>query len=198
LLTLRGGSANYTRAMPSSRPLAHPLLRVAQPKFGVLTSLLVLSAALLITAPSAHAQWKWRDKNGQVTASDLPPPRDIADKDILQRPEVTTRRAAPAAAGAASAASATVGAAAPVAETELDKRLKAAEQEKAAKAKADEERLAAQKRDNCSRAREQLATLDSGIRIARVNQKGEREVLDDKARADETRRAREGIAANCR
>jgi hypothetical protein len=173
-------------------------LRVAQPKFYALASLLLLGTALLLTSPSAHAQWKWRDKNGQVTASDLPPPRDIADKDILQRPEASSRRPAPAPAGAASAASAPASAGRPAAETELDKRFKAAEQEKATKAKAEEERLAAQKRDNCNRAREQLATLDSGIRIARVNQKGEREFIDDKARADETRRAREGIASNCR
>jgi hypothetical protein len=34
--------------------------------------------------------------------------------------------------------------------------------------------------------------------MARVNDKGEREVLDDKARADEMRRARDVIASDCR
>jgi hypothetical protein len=34
--------------------------------------------------------------------------------------------------------------------------------------------------------------------MARTNDKGEREILDDKARADEMRRTREIIAADCR
>jgi hypothetical protein len=42
-----------------------------------------------------------------------------------------------------------------------------------------------------------MRTLDSGLRLARTNDKGEREVLDDQARADETKRTREIIAANC-
>ena len=45
---------------------------------------------------------------------------------------------------------------------------------------------------------DQLATLDSGQRIARINAEGEREILDDEARAEEARRAREVIASDCR
>jgi len=36
------------------------------------------------------------------------------------------------------------------------------------------------------------------MRLARVNDKGEREVLDDKQRADETKRMRDTIAADCK
>jgi hypothetical protein len=43
-----------------------------------------------------------------------------------------------------------------------------------------------------------LATLDSGQRIARIKADGEREILDDDARAKEMRRAREAIASECR
>lgn len=81
---------------------------------------------------------------------------------------------------------------------ELEKRRKAAEQAQATQAKADEARLAEQRRENCARARGHLAGLESGQRMARMNEKGEREILDDKARADEIRRAREVIAADCR
>ena len=63
--------------------------------------------------------------------------------------------------------------------------------------KADEERLAAQRADNCRRARGHLAALESGQRIARTNERGEREVLDDKGRADEMRQARAVIASDC-
>jgi hypothetical protein len=163
--------------------------------FVALVSLLLLGSALVLTSLSAHAQWQWRDKNGRVTASDLPPPRDIPDKDILQRPDPAVRKA-PAAAPAASAALLAPGN--PAAETDLEKRRKATEQEQAAKVKAEEEKLAVQRRENCGRARNQLTTLESGQRVARVNDKGEREFLDDKARASETQRARDAIASDCR
>ena len=81
---------------------------------------------------------------------------------------------------------------------ELEARRKAAEQQAQAKAKADEARIAAQRADNCARARSYLQTLDSGMRIARTNDKGEREFLDDQARAAEAKRARDTIASDCR
>jgi hypothetical protein len=40
--------------------------------------------------------------------------------------------------------------------------------------------------------------LQSGQRMARINEKGEHEVLDDKGRAEELRVAREAIASDCR
>jgi hypothetical protein len=160
---------------------------------GLLTAL-VLSLA----APVAHAQWKWRDKSGQINASDRPPPLDIAEKDILARPAPVPelRRMFPAA--AASAASAAEPVRPPAGDRELETRRRAAEQEQAAKTKAEEERQATQRAENCRRARGQLSALESGQRIARVNDKGEREVLDDRGRADEMRRAREVIGSDCR
>jgi hypothetical protein len=172
--------------------------RVAQPPLWALVSFFLVGSALLLTSPVAHAQWKWRDKNGQVTASDLPPPRDVQEKDILQRPDLTARRPVTAVQPAASAASAPGLAGKPASDPELDKRVKLAEQEAATKKKAEDDRLAAQRRDNCSRARNQLATLDSGIRITRLNAKGEQEYIDDAARANESKRARDVIASDCR
>jgi hypothetical protein len=168
--------------------------------------LIVACLALTLVQPAA-AQWKWRDAGGRVTASDLPPPRDIPDKDILQRPGAAPRPAAAAASAptgtsAPSAASAAPATAAPPPTRPQDKQLEArkreAELQEQAKARAEEQRQAAVRADNCSRARAHLATLDSGQRLARVNAQGEREVLDDKARADEVRRARAIIASDCR
>jgi hypothetical protein len=151
---------------------------------------------LALAAPPADAQWVWRDKEGRVNASDRPPPRDVLDKDILNRPNVDSRRTVPA----APAASAASGAApAPTAlEREVQARKKAAEAEQAARAKADEEKLAAQRAENCRLARGSVASLESGMRIARTNDKGEREVLEDTQRAEELRRARDIIARDCR
>ena len=158
---------------------------------------LVLLLACWFSAP-ADAQWVWRDKDGRVNASDRPPPRDTADKDILSRPTANLRRgAAPAASAASGAASAADAGKTPL-EREVEARKRAAEQEQAAKAKADDIRLAAQRAENCLRARSHQAALEGGQRIARLNDKGEREVIDDKGRAEELRQAREVIASECR
>ena len=162
--------------------------------------LIAVACLAMLTGP-ADAQWRWRDKTGQVNASDRPPPSDIADKDIISRPTPTDARRAVAGAPvpASAAAAASVPLAPPTAlEREVQARKKAAEQEQAAKAKGDEERVAGQRAENCRSARGHLAALESGQRIARTNDKGEREVLDDKGRADESRRAREVIASDCR
>ena len=160
--------------------------------------LLHLATALLVCCIvfPAQAQWKWRDKDGRVTASDLPPPREVSDKDIIQRPPEVRRVPAPPAASAPASGAA----AAPKGplEREVEARKLAAEQQQTAKAKADEERLRAQRAENCRRAKSHLAALDSGQRIARVNDKGEREVIDDRVRADEQRQAREVISSDCR
>lgn len=171
--------------MISSRPSPSRLIAV------LLCGLLTAS----LSAPAA-AQWKWRDKNGQITVSDLPPPRDVPQQNILQRPDpaAATRAAAPA--PAASGPLEVPGK--PPVDKELQARKQAADLEQAARAKADSERVNAQRSENCRNARSHLAALDTGQRIARYNDKGEREILDDKQRATETKRARDVIASDCR
>jgi type IV secretory pathway VirB10-like protein len=161
----------------------------------------VLAFATLVTALPAQAQWKWRDKDGRITVSDLPPPREVPEKDILRKPNPPARAAAPAAAAAPTAATTpTAAASAPptALEREVQARKRAADEEKAAKARAEEARNATRRAENCRQARNQLTALESGQRIARTNDKGEREVLDDQGRAQETQRAREVIASECR
>lgn len=156
---------------------------------------LALALALAAVASAAQAQWKWRDKSGQVNVSDRPPPMDVPDKDILARPTPESVRRAPPATPASGAAS---GPTRGPLERDLEQRRRAADQEQAAKAKAEEERLASQRAENCRRARSHVAALESGQRMARMNDKGEREVLDDRGRAEEMRQAREVIASDCK
>ena len=165
-------------------------------------TVVVLAALLGSTlALPASAQWKWRDKNG-VQYSDLPPPPGVAEQDILQRP-AAARRGGPVsvAAPAASAASGAPVLAPKAVDTELEAKRRKTEQDEAAKKKAaekaEETKVADAKADNCTRAQTQLRTLDSGTRLAQMNEKGERIVMDDDARANETKRAREMIASNC-
>lgn len=162
---------------------------------------LAAAALLLGTLLPAEAQWVWRDKSGRVTASDLPPPRDVGEKDILQRPEQVQRRVIPAPAAAASAApqgGAAVPAAKPPVDPQLEAKKRAEDAQADAKKRVEEERLSQQRAENCRRARSHLTALEQGQRIARVNEKGEREILDDKGRAEEMKRANEVIASDCR
>ena len=164
-------------------------------------ALLAALLGLMLALP-AEAQWKWRDQSGRTQYSDLPPPPGIPEHDILSRPDPGAKRrpvtTTPAASAATASAAAASGALAPRSgDPDLEAKRKKAEAENAEKQKAAEAKVAAQRQDNCNRARESLRTLDSGLRLSRVNEKGEREVLDDKARADEAKRTREIIAANC-
>ena len=159
------------------------------------------AAVLLLVSLPAEAQWKWKDKGGRIQYSDLPPPVGTPDQDILSRPSAP-RRAAIAPVASASQASglptAASGALTPrTVDPELEAKRKKAEGEVAAKNKADEDRIASAKADNCNRAKSQLRTFESGIRVTRTNDKGEREFLDDKQRADETKHAKDVIAADC-
>lgn len=168
-----------------------------------------MAAALfaLGLSQTAAAQWKWKDKSGRVQYSDLPPPPNVSDAEILQRPGGAAARKPPpfapnsaqaaAAAMAASAASAPDAAARGV-DPELEaKRRKAAEDE-AAKHKAEEEKQKMARAENCQRAKANLRALDDGMRMARINEKGEREILDDKARAEEAKRTRDVVASDCK
>ena len=159
-----------------------------------MTLLALLTLLLAVASSGAQAQYLWRDKAGQMHASDLPPPADVADKDVLRRPSASAARsAAPLASALPASAASRVGV-----DPEIDARRAKAEQADKARAKVEEERLASQRAENCQRARAQMASLDSGQRLARVNAQGERVVLDDKARADEADAARRVITSDCR
>lgn len=167
------------------------------------SSLLVLAVVMggMLALP-AQAQWKWRDGTGRVQYSDLPPPPSVAAKDILQQPP-SSRRGAPGAApapeGSASSPLPTPPASSqPRGEPELEAKRKAAEQEKLAKAKADEENVARQRADNCVRAKGTVKALEDGVRMSRTSPNGEREVLDDAARAQELARTRAIVASDCK
>jgi len=81
---------------------------------------------------------------------------------------------------------------------DLADKKKKAEQEEATKRKAEEDKLAKAKAENCSRAKQAKASFDSGVRLSRVNKQGEREILDDAARASESQRIQTVIDSDCK
>jgi hypothetical protein len=180
------------------RGLPSPRMQYKATPFSSLgrTGLLVLALALAAGAASAQSIWKWRDKEGRVQVSDRPPPMDVPEKDILQRPH-GARAPMPAASDVAPAAAVAASGVDPALEARKKKAL--ADQAAAEKAQKDAEKAKRDqaKLENCQRARNQLAALESGQRIGRMNEKGEREILDDAGRATEIARTRQMAEANC-
>lgn len=156
---------------------------------------IVLAACLY--ALTASAQWQWLDEDGRKVFSDRPPPAHVPDKNILKRPG---SRSSALPAPAAPSAPAPAAAAAPQAgvDKSLQEKRKQAEAAEAAKRKEEEERNARIRAENCSRAQQAKTGIDSGARIARINEKGEREFLDEGGLAAESQRLQTIINENCR
>lgn len=138
------------------------------------------------------AQWLWLDEGGRRVYSDQPPPPAVPPARILRQPGV----AAPALWTASSPTSAPLtppspprpsrSASAPPPPQPGEEALRALRDENA--------RL----RDaHCARLRDAWATLESGVRLARTLPNGEREVLDDAARAAERQQLQGLLASDC-
>jgi hypothetical protein len=161
----------------------------------------LLMGVLLACNTFAMAQWQWVDATGRKVFSDTPPPAGIPDKNVLKQPgggriaiPAPVAETAPAAAPAPTATQAPQIA---TRDTELEAKKKQAEQAEEARKKADMERVAKGRADNCERARKAKITMESGVRLATTNAKGEREIMDDKAKASESQRMDAVIRDNC-
>jgi hypothetical protein len=166
---------------------------------------LVLALTSGSFATTAFAQWQWVEKDGRKVFSDRSPPAEILDKDILKRPPGAVRTevvtdATPAAASKQASAPILKASAPKLSgkDAGLEAKKKKAEDDEATKKKADEEKLAKTKTENCERAKGSLATLQSGVRMASTNAKGEREIYDDAKRQTETKRTQEIIDSSCK
>jgi len=160
------------------------------------------AVAVLTTLASGTvlAQWQWVDPTGRKVFSDTAPPATVPDNHILKRPGLRSPAPATAAAPAITEAAATNTGAAPKLsgrDETLEARKKQAEEAEQVKKKAEEERRAKVRAENCERAKRAKTTMDSGIRIATTNAKGEREIMDDTGRAAEGKRLDEVIRSEC-
>lgn len=164
----------------------------------------VLLAVGLAFASAASAQYVWTDEKGTRIYSDTPPPASVpAGRVIKGMPAATSKTAAPAetGSGAARPGDGTSQAATPspggaaepsskgpptLAEKNAEFNRRKAEREEKEKKTAEESRMAAEKQKNCERAREYRRLLDSGQRISTVDASGDRTVLTDERRAQES------------
>jgi hypothetical protein len=154
---------------------------------------------------SAMAQWAWVDKNGRKIFSDRAPPADIPEKSVFKQPghaPTLPRQTAATDSSNAEAASAPQDKASTAKPSGIDpvlaERKKKEEQALEAKRKTEQERVSRLKSENCDRARLAKKGYDSGVRLSRTNAKGEREIMDDAARAAESQRIQSVIDADCK
>jgi hypothetical protein len=164
---------------------------------------ILLVLTLLGASGSSSAQWQWLDNDGRKVFSDRAPPPEVPEKSILKRPSSAVKpsatlvgddnqaTAAPVPTAAASRPAGGV-------DKELEAKKKQAADAELAKRKAEEERITKVKVENCARAKQSKMNFDSGLRMSRTNAAGEREVLDDAARAAELKRIQTIIDSECK
>jgi len=140
--------------------------------------------ALLVCPVFAGEIYSWRDKDGKIHYSDIPPPAPMEPRKIGSTGTPIS------AAGPSERAS--------VADQDLEFRKRRAAAVDAESKERKKMAEAAESRDQCEQARLQLAALESGQRMARTNAAGEREFLDDAQRSGEIERSRKAVDSWCK
>lgn len=139
-------------------------------------------AALLVTTMANAQIYQWKDENGKTVVSDKPPTGDT-------RPSRKIETGAP------------VPSAAPqktMADREMDFRKRQQDAQQKTEKTQKEEAAAADKKENCERARRYLESLESGERIALHDDKGERYFMEDAQRQQEIAKARQATQTSCK
>jgi uncharacterized protein DUF4124 len=149
----------------------------------------LLCIASLAFAGTAAAQYKWVDKDGRVQYGDTPPPGVKVSPMRRSAPPVSQPEASDKKDDAKKGPLTT-------AEKDADfrKRQQEAGQDREKQAKARQE--ADDKRENCTRAQQNLRALETG-RVARTDAQGERSYLDDAQLQRETAKARQDAQQWC-
>jgi len=141
----------------------------------------VLALGLLVAAaPAVGALYKWTDANGRVVYSDQPPPPSVKSEILNAAPPPVNPNALKENAAK---------------DVELRQRqlLRAEQDKKSEKDGAD----AAKKAELCAQVRGQMKTYESETPVFRFNEKGERVLVDDAARAKEIERLQTLLRERC-
>jgi hypothetical protein len=171
----------------------------------------LLFLALAAAAPDASAQFQWKDENGRMVYSDMAPPNSIAPSAVIRSPgraAAVNAPSAPANAGEASGAAQGAVQAAPAArpptaaapsaaDRELEFRKRRMERADAERKATDATQQAQRRTSACEDARSSVRTLESGMRVSRVNEQGEREAISESQRASRLDAARRDVKDNC-
>jgi hypothetical protein len=157
---------------------------------------LVLGAAALAVLPAAAQQlYKYVGPDGKVQYSDRPPPAGQKAEKIT-----TSRISSVGSAGAAAASGDAAKSSAPKTAAEQEQAFRQRKMEADEKARKGEKVAQEQQQqaEACANARRDLAGVQSGARVARLNEAGERIFLDDAGVQGEIARLQRDVAANCK
>jgi Domain of unknown function (DUF4124) len=157
----------------------------------MLRAVILLSA--LTFAGTVAAQSKWVDKDGRVTYGDAPP-QGVNAQPMRRAPAPLPRTEDASTDNKDDAKDVKK----PLTPAEQDaafrKRQQEAEKDREKQAKT--ARAAADKRENCARAQDNVRVLEAG-RVARTDAQGERYFLDDNQLKQESARARQDVRDWC-
>jgi len=138
---------------------------------------------MLLLAPACLAQiYSWRDADGKMHYADQPP-AGVAN----------ARKIEPSLAPAEASEKARQR----LAKEQMDFRKRQLDAAEAATKAEKTQSEAAERQANCKQAKSYLEALESGMRVTRSNDKGERGFLDDQAREQEVVAARRAVASSC-
>lgn len=143
---------------------------------------LLCAGVLALTSLLAHAQYSWIDAKGTRVFSDRPPPPGTPPERILKTPRgIDPRPAQPEAAKPAPT----------LAEQDEAFRKRSAQREADEKKASQDAENKAAREENCGIARDTERAVDAGMRMSRLNEKGEKVYLSDEERAQRLERARQ-------
>lgn len=149
-----------------------------------------LFLSLTLISGTCSAQWLWIDVNGTKVYSDQAPPSNIPDKNVLKKPNSFTPLPLEQTQSGQSKDKKEAKTVSSSASASADSKLSEAQ-----KAQAEKQKMA--KAERCKNAKKDLVALNSGVRISSFNDKGEREFMDDKKRAEETKTKQKTVEADC-
>ncbi len=150
-----------------------------------------VSSALMsfFVCASAFAQYVWLDEKGVKQYSDTPPPMSVPNSRILKAPGKISAAPTPQE-GAAPAQDADQPKPVTTASKNEEFNKRRADQAEKEKKAAEEQRIASDKSKNCERARSYQRSLESGVRIATTDAKGEKSYMTDEQRAKDLAEAK--------
>ncbi len=161
----------------------------------------MLCVAMLALPLLGHAEiYKWKDKNGSVRYSDTPPPSSIKQEAVGRKKVTKPTGVAPLSPvvntpAVADAKQVPAGKEEGAQEDAAKKRQENAEIEK--KNQQEKEAQAKLKEENCKAAKSNLASYQQGGRVYKMNEKGEREYMDDKDLKQSAEKAKGEVSEYC-
>lgn len=173
---------------------------------------MIFAGLLSSVCTTSFGQYQWKDDNGRMVYSDRPPPSSVLPSQMVKVPtpkpvvkptdkanEKSTDLAnAPKVADAKSGDAKSAVPIKSLADKDLESKKKAQEADQASSKKlADGEREA---RNNaaCEDTRASLRTIESGVKVSRMNDKGEREVMSDDEKTKRTAALKKDLGEHCK